>query len=173
MILTKTIHFIYLKCFWVSFTKQTQAIVSRTGRSESAVRMPFAERTSFPSQQYRRIGSVFVSGQPSSLCNGARCSHSLLRGTMNLMSSSMVVELDVQFIELDISSAIGSRTRIGIGARGTWLELGCPDTKTDPPDRWFHRTKDPIAHIFSVLWFGKVILRDGKTKSFPSICYDR
>ena len=33
--------------------------------------------------------------------------------------------------------------------------------------------KDPIAHIFSVLWFGKVILRDSKTKSFPSICYDR
>ena len=25
----------------------------------------------------------------------------------------------------------------------------------------------------SVLWFGKVILRDSKTKSFPSICYDR
>ena len=40
-------------------------------------------------------------------------------------------------------------------------------------DRWFHRTKDPIAHIFSVLWFGKVMLRDSKTKSFPSICYDR
>ena len=38
---------------------------------------------------------------------------------MNLMSSSMVVELDVQFIELHISSAIGSRTRIGIGARDT------------------------------------------------------
>ena len=27
----------------------------RTGRSESAVRISFAERTSFPSQQYRRI----------------------------------------------------------------------------------------------------------------------
>ena len=67
----------------------------RTGRSESAVRMSFAERTSFPSQQYRRIAERF------------------------------------------------------------------------------HRTKDPIAHIFSVLWFGKVILRDSKTKSFPSICYDR
>ena len=37
---------------------------------------------------------------------------------MNLMSSSMVVELDVYFIELDILSAIGSGTRIGIGARG-------------------------------------------------------
>ena len=44
----------------------------------------------------------------------------------------MIVELDVQFIELDISSAIGSRTRIGIGARDTWVELGWPDTKTDP-----------------------------------------
>ena len=30
-----------------------------------------------------------------------------------------------------------------------------------------------MAHIFSVLWFGKVILCDSKTKSFPSICYDR
>ena len=40
-------------------------------------------------------------------------------------------------------------------------------------DRSFYRTKDPIAHIFSVLWFGKVILRDSKTKLFPSICYDR
>ena len=38
---------------------------------------------------------------------------------MNLMSSSIIVELDVQFIDLDISSAIGSRTRIGIGARDT------------------------------------------------------
>ena len=66
----------------------------RTGRSESAVRMSFTERTSFPFQQYRRIADF-----------------------------------------------IGQR--------------------------------DPIAHIFSVLWFGKVILRDSKTKSFPSICYDR
>ena len=56
----------------------------------------------------------------------------LLKTTVNLMSSSMIVELDVQFIELDISSAIGSRTRIGIGARDTWLELGSPDTKSDP-----------------------------------------
>ena len=38
---------------------------------------------------------------------------------MKLMSSSMVVELDVHFIELDILSAIGSRTQIGIGARRT------------------------------------------------------
>ena len=40
-------------------------------------------------------------------------------------------------------------------------------------DRWLHRTKDPIAHIFSVLWLGKVILRDSKTTSFPSISYGR
>ena len=48
--------------FWVSFTKQTQAIVPRTGRSESAVRMSFAERTSFPSQQYRRIADFIGQG---------------------------------------------------------------------------------------------------------------
>ena len=47
-------------------------------------------------------------------------------------SGHYIDPLDVQFIELDISSAIGSRTRIGIRARDTWLELGCPDTKTDP-----------------------------------------
>ena len=80
-----------LSVFWVSFTKQTQAIMPRTGRSESAC----------PLQRERR--------------------------SLTAISS----------------------------------------------DRWFHRTKDPIAHIFSVLWFGKVILRDSKTKSFPSICYDR
>ena len=38
-------------------------------------------------------------------------------------------------------------------------------------DRWFHRTKDPGAHIFSVLLLGKVILRDSKTNSFPNISY--
>ena len=36
---------------------------------------------------------------------------------MNLMASLMVVELDVYFIKLDISSAIGSHTQIGIQAR--------------------------------------------------------
>ena len=67
----------------------------RTERSQSAVRMSFAERTSFPSQQYRRIADF-----------------------------------------------IGQRIL----------------SHTD---------------IFSVLWLGKVILRDSKTKSFASICYDR
>ena len=80
-----------LSVFWVSFTKQTQAIVPRTGRSESAGRMSFAERTSF---------------------------------------------------SLSAISLISS-------------------------DKGSYRT-----HL-SVLWFGKVILRDSKTKSFPSICYDR
>ena len=36
---------------------------------------------------------------------------------MNLMSRSMVVELDVYLIELDIWSAIAYRARIGIRAR--------------------------------------------------------
>ena len=40
-------------------------------------------------------------------------------------------------------------------------------------DRWFHRTKDPMAHIFSVLWLGKVILRDSKTNSFSNVSYGR
>jgi len=51
-----------------------------------------------------------------SVCYGARCSYSL-RGTMTLMSSSMVVELDVYLLELDTWSAVGSRARIGIRAR--------------------------------------------------------
>ena len=36
---------------------------------------------------------------------------------MTLMSSSMVVELDVYLLELDTRSAVGSRARIGIRAR--------------------------------------------------------
>ena len=36
---------------------------------------------------------------------------------MKLMSSSMVVELDVYPLELDIWSAVGSRARIRIRAR--------------------------------------------------------
>jgi len=34
-----------------------------------------------------------------------------------LMSSSMVVELDVYLLELDTRSAVGSRARIGVRAR--------------------------------------------------------
>ena len=36
-------------------------------------------------------------------------------------------------------------------------------------DRGFHGTKDPITHIFFILWLRKVILRISKTNSFPSI----
>ena len=55
-----------------------------------------------------------------------------IRGTENFNWCSMVVELEVKLIEHDTPSANQSGARIGIGARGTWLELGCPDTKTDP-----------------------------------------
>jgi len=48
--------------------------------------------------------------------------------TMN----SMVVELDVYLGKLDIWSATVYCARIGIRARSTRLELGWPDTKTDP-----------------------------------------
>ena len=68
----------------------------------------------------RELNKVPVSGSHSLQCSN------------NLMSSSMVVELDVHFIKLNISSVTGSCTRIGIQARWTWLELGWPPTKSDP-----------------------------------------
>ena len=57
-----------------------------------------------------------------SLCYGARCSHSL-RGTMNLMSSSMVVELDELHIELHNHRA-RHQIRINIVSWATEYEFG-------------------------------------------------
>ena len=52
--------------------------------------------------------------------------------TGNFNWCSMVDESEVKRIEHDIPSANQSGAQIGIGARGTRCELGCPDTKTDP-----------------------------------------